>query len=260
MKNIKAKKSLGQNFLNNRTILNAMVQAANIDKNDLILEIGPGTGNLTREILKANAKVVSVEADKRMESILRDQFKDDPNFTLIINDIRKYYLIFLKQKIDKFKIVANIPYYLSSFLFRLFFENDPKPNTIVLMTQKELAAKIAKKEIANNKLRMYINLFFDTKYITTVKKQNFKPQPKVDSAIIALYSKNKKYTKSYISKFEKAINAGFRQPRKMLISNFKNYYQKDLEYLEIFSKLNIDIKSRPEQLDFNTWIKLIDNI
>jgi 16S rRNA (adenine1518-N6/adenine1519-N6)-dimethyltransferase len=260
MINIRAKKSLGQNFLHNKSILNTMVKVANIDENDLILEIGPGTGSLTNELLKTKAKIVSVEADNRMEEILNNQFKEYSNFKLVIEDIRKYYPIFLKHKITNFKIVANIPYYLSSFLFRLFFENTPKPTTVVLMTQKELAMKIAKTEIANNKLRMYINLFFETKYITTVKKQNFKPQPKVDSAIIALYSNNKKYTKQYITKFEKVINAGFRQPRKMLISNLKNYYDKDITYSEIFSKLNINIKSRPEELNFETWTKLIESI
>lgn len=260
MINIHAKKSLGQNFLHNKAILNTMVKAANINENDLILEIGPGTGSLTNELLKTKAKIISVEADNRMEEVLNNQFKEHSNFKLVIDDIRKYYPVFLNQKISNFKIVANIPYYLSSFLFRLFFENTPKPTTVVLMTQKELAMKIAKKEIANNKLRMYINLFFDTKYITTVKKQNFKPQPKVDSAIIAFYSNNKKYTNQYINKFEKAINAGFRQPRKMLISNLKNYYDKDIAYSEIFSKLEINIKSRPEELNFETWITLIANI
>jgi 16S rRNA (adenine1518-N6/adenine1519-N6)-dimethyltransferase len=252
MKNIKAKKSLGQNFLNNRFVLDKMILAGEINENDTVLEIGPGTGNLTEKLVNTNAKIFAIEKDIRMENILKDRFNQFLNFKLIIGDIKVYYSEFLKEINKEFKIIANIPYYLSSFLFRMFFEYDPKPNTIVLMLQKELAERIAKNTIQNNKLRMYINLFFNAKYVTTVKKENFHPRPKVDSAIICLTFKHNNYQKAFINKFEKVINAGFRQPRKMVISNLKSYYQKDLDYKSILEKLNIDIKSRPEQLDFET--------
>ena len=252
MKNIKAKKSLGQNFLNNHSVLDKMILSGKITENDTVLEIGPGTGNLTERLLKTNAEVFAIEKDNRMENILKERFNQFSNFKLIIGDVTIYYSEFLKEINKEFKIIANIPYYLSSFLFRMFFEYDPKPEIIVLMLQKELAERIAKSNVQNNKLRMYINLFFNAKYIATVKKENFHPKPKVDSAIICLTSKHNNYQKPFIDKFEKVINAGFRQPRKMVISNLKNYYQKDLDYKFILEKLNIDLKARPEQLDFDT--------
>lgn len=252
MKNIKAKKSLGQNFLNNQFILDKMILSGNITKNDIVLEIGPGTGNLTEKLLKTKAQIFAIEKDQRMKEILNNRFCQFSNYKLIIADIKEYYTEFLKENKSNFKIVANIPYYLSSFLFRMFFEHSPKPETIVLMLQKELAERITKNTVQNNKLRMYINLFYTTKYITTVKKENFNPKPKVDSAIICLTLKSDIYSPEFINKFEKIINAGFRQPRKMLISNLKQYYQKDLNYELIFKKLEINLKYRPEQLDFNT--------
>lgn len=252
MKNIKAKKTLGQNFLNNQSILEKMILSGKIVKNDLILEIGPGTGNLTEKLLKTNAKVIAIEKDNRMEVILNDRFKSFSNFKLTIGDIKEYYTEFLKENKSNFKIIANIPYYLSSFLFRIIFENNHKPEVIVLMLQKELAERISKTTLQNNKLRMYINFYYHSKYISTVKKENFNPKPKVDSAIVALTLKKTSYSKEFVSKFEQIINAGFRQPRKMLISNLKHYYNKDLNYEKVFKQLNIDLKSRPEQLDFET--------
>ncbi|HRZ29812.1 MAG TPA: 16S rRNA (adenine(1518)-N(6)/adenine(1519)-N(6))-dimethyltransferase RsmA [Candidatus Paceibacterota bacterium] len=260
MTNIKAKKSLGQNFLINQTILEKIANVSDITKADTILEIGPGTGNLTEKLLKTSAKIIAVEKDLRLEKTLNQRFETFKNFNLIFGDIRSIYPEFVKNQKSNFKVVANIPYYLSSFLFRLFFELSPKPAVITLLIQKELAERISKNNVLNNKLRMYTSLYFDSKYIETVKKTNFKPQPKVDSAIIKLTYKNVKYPKSFLTKFENIINAGFQQPRKMLISNLKHYYNSSIDYLSIFEDLNIDIKSRPEQLSFETWLELINKL
>ncbi len=260
MSNIKAKKSLGQNFLINQQVLDIIVNAADIKATDTIFEIGPGTGNLTAKLLNTQAKVIAIEKDQRLKVILNDRFKQYQNFDLIFDDIRNIYSVLIKQKYSTFKIVANIPYYLSSFLFRLFFDFSPKPQIVVLMIQKELAERIAKPNVLNSKLRMYINLYFDSQYIKTVKRTNFQPQPKVDSAIIKLTLKDVKYSKVFLTKFKNIINAGFQQPRKMLISNLKHYYQKTLDYEYIFNQLDINLKSRPEQLNFEMWIKLINKL
>lgn len=251
MPKIKAKKSLGQNFLNNQKILEIIVNVAEITSNDTVFEIGPGTGNLTEKLLNSKAKIIAIEKDLQLKPILFERFNTYPNFNLIFGDIRELYKTVIKTKHSPFKIVANIPYYLSSFLFRLFFDFSPKPNIVVLMVQKELAERIAKPQVLNSKLRMFVSLYFDSQYIKTVKRTNFYPQPKVDSAIIKLTLKATKYTKSFLAKFEKIINAGFQQPRKMLISNLKHYYQ-TVDYEPIFNKLNINLKARPEQLDFDT--------
>jgi len=252
MKKIVAKKSLGQNFLNNQKILDRIIEVGNINQSDNILEIGPGTGNLTEKLLNTKANIIAVEKDQRLKPILIDRFNQYSNFKLIIGDIKTYYQVFLKENNTDFKIIANIPYYLSSFLFRLFFENNPKPQIVVLMIQKELAERISDKTKQNNKLKMFLNLFFDVKYVATVTKGNFYPVPKVDSAIVSLKYNQKVYSIEFIHKFEKIINAGFRQPRKMLISNLKSYYKKDIIYQDILKQLNISLKARPEELDFQT--------
>jgi len=252
MKTIKAKKSLGQNFLNSQTVLNKIIQVADIKELDVILEIGPGTGNLTEKLLQTNAKVVAIEKDERLNNLLKDKFKDFSNFKIVIGDIREYYTLFLKENKTQFKIVANIPYYLSSFLLRMIFDNFPKPEKVILMVQKELAERITLKNSKNNKLAMFVSLFFETQYVLIVKKESFSPIPKVDSAIICLTKKPNTYDLNFIKKFEKVINAGFQQPRKMAISNLKHYYQEDIDFKSIFTKLKIDLKSRSEAIDFDT--------
>ena len=252
MKTIKAKKSLGQNFLNSQTALSKIIQVADIKELDIILEIGPGTGNLTEKLLQTKAQIIAIEKDERMNDLLKDKFKDFSNLKIIIADIREYYTLFLKENKSQFKIVANIPYYLSSFLLRMIFDNSPKPEKVILMVQKELAERITLKNSKNNKLAMFVNLFFEAKYILTVKKENFSPKPKVDSAIICLEQKPNNYDLNFIKKYEKIINASFQQPRKMAISNLKHYYSKDIDFEDIFKKLNINLKSRSEDIDFET--------
>ncbi len=260
MKTIKAKKSLGQNFLNSKTALLKIVEAADIKEQDVVLEIGPGTGNLTESLLQTKAQIIAIEKDQRMENLLKERFKDFSNLNLIIADIKEYYTLFLKENKTQFKIVANIPYYISSFLLRMIFDNSPKPEKVILMLQKELAERIALKNSKNNKLSMFVNLFFEAKYIQTVPKASFFPIPKVDSAIICLTKKPSNYDEKFIAKYEKAINASFHQPRKMAISNLKHYYSKTINYEDAFQKLNINSKTRAEDINFETWIEIINLI
>lgn len=134
--NIRANKKLGQNFLKSKKALDKIVRLAQIQKNDLILEIGPGTGMLTKPLIDNGAQVIAIEKDPRMEQILLEKISSH-NLQIVIGDIREYYNIFLKNNQEDFKIIANIPYYLSSFLIRMIFNESRKPGIIVLMVQKE---------------------------------------------------------------------------------------------------------------------------
>lgn len=134
--NIKANKKLGQNFLKSQKALDKIVQLAQIKKDDLVLEIGPGTGILTKPLIDNGARVVAIEKDPRMEQIILEKISSH-NLQIVIGDIREYYSIFLKNNQEGFKIIANIPYYLSSFLIRMIFNENKKPGIIVLMVQKE---------------------------------------------------------------------------------------------------------------------------
>ncbi len=257
---IKANKKLGQNFLKNKSIVKKIVDSANILENELILEIGPGTGALTKELLNCQARVVAVEKDESFKKLLEEEFKQ-ASFNLVISDIREYYSIFLKNNQEGFKIIANIPYYLSSFLIRMIFEEKQKPEEIILMVQKEWAERITQKNQKNNKLAMFAKLFFDTKYLFLVKKENFQPAPKVDSAVIKLTRKKDiDFSEEFIRDFEEIVNASFRQPRKILLSNLKNYYNQDLNYLKIFKLLKLKEKIRPEEVEFETYLKLMEQL
>jgi len=134
--NIRANKKLGQNFLKSQKALDKIVQLAQIKKDDLVLEIGPGTGILTKPLIDNGAQVIAIEKDPRMEQILLEKISSH-NLQIVIGDIREYYSIFLKNNQEDFKIIANIPYYLSSFLIRMIFNESRKPGIIVLMVQKE---------------------------------------------------------------------------------------------------------------------------
>lgn len=255
--NIRANKKLGQNFLKSKKALDKIVQLAQIQKNDLILEIGPGTGMLTKPLIDNGAQVITIEKDPRMEQILLEKISSH-NLQIVIGDIREYYNIFLKNNQEDFKIIANIPYYLSSFLIRMIFNESRKPGIIVLMVQKEWAQRISLNRCQNNKLAMFGQLFFDIQYALTVDKESFSPAPKIDSAIIKMtLKKEREFEKDFLQKYEKMVNACFMQPRKILISNLKNYYSKDINYEEIFAKINIDLKSRPEQVEFSKYMELI---
>ncbi len=143
MERIIAKKSLGQNFLKSKRALSEIISAGEVNHDDLVLEIGPGQGALTEKILETGAKVIAVEKDDRLISLLNEKFIKETNsgqFTLIHGDILDLDLAFLKN--SEFKLIANIPYYITGLIFRKFLEGNIQPSKIVIMVQKEIADRI----------------------------------------------------------------------------------------------------------------------
>ncbi|MDP2624806.1 MAG: 16S rRNA (adenine(1518)-N(6)/adenine(1519)-N(6))-dimethyltransferase RsmA, partial [Candidatus Peregrinibacteria bacterium] len=215
---IKAKKSLGQNFLHHCGSLNKIVKAANIQPTDHIIEIGPGHGVLTEELLKRAKHVTAVELDDRLIPELNEKFGSLKNFTLIQGDA----LEFTPPK-TPYKLVANIPYYITSPILNHFLREQPsnqRPTQLTLLIQKEVAQKICAQVGDLNVLAIQAQLFGTPKNIAKVPPSHFKPMPKVDSTIlnITIYGKPI-IEQTDIGNFFKMIHAGFGHRRKKLLKN-----------------------------------------
>src|SRR6056297_1495077 len=187
------KKSLGQHFLNSDYVPKKMCDAGSVAAGDVVLEIGPGTGVLTREILKRGASVVAVEADQRAIESLQEtcaQEITDKQLTIFHHDARKLDMATFGLQDQRFKVIANIPYYISGLLFRQCLESDIQPTDLVFLVQKEVAQRIAR-DPKESILSMSVKVFGDPSYICTIKRGHFTPPPAVDSAIVAVHNINR---------------------------------------------------------------------
>ena len=252
------KKSLGQNFLTSDVVPNWMCDAADVQNNEIILEIGPGTGMLTKTLLKRGARVIAIEADDRAIQKLEETFAEElknKQLTLHHGDIREITPEKLHLEDKKFKVVANIPYYLSGFLLRTLLENPIQPSNLTFLIQKELAERIARDK-KESLLSLSVKVFGDPVYKKTVSKGHFHPQPKVDSAILSIYDINSNhFTDLSQESFFSILHLGLGNKRKQLLSNLsKKYERKKLEV--IFTNLNLPLNVRGEDLNLTTWLNI----
>lgn len=253
-----AKKSLGQNFLNSQAVIKDIVKAASLQEGDLTLEIGPGKGILTRGLLKAGAKVIAIEKDDRLIPILAEKFTEEiksGQLAIIHGDI-------LEPKtwaaqisgLKKYKLVANIPYYITGQILRLFLEAENQPESMVLMLQKEVAKRIVAADQKESILSISVKIFGEPKYVKTVPAKYFSPAPKVDSAILQITQINKdKLGTISVEKFFETLKKGFAQKRKFLKSNLKCDQA-------VFEKCGLDPKVRAEDINLDQWRCLAKNI
>ena len=195
MNDIFAKKSLGQNFLNSDGALSAIILAGKVKKGDTVLEIGPGKGALTRELLKTGAKVLAIEKDDRLIPVLEELFAKEikkGQFTLIHGDVLEFDPTEYKLEEGSYKLIANIPYYITGELIRKFLSELPQPELMVILVQKEVAERIVSKDSKESILSISVKVYGEPKYIQTVKAGSFFPPPKVDSAILLIDKISKK--------------------------------------------------------------------
>lgn len=252
------KKSLGQHFLHNPHVAQKMVAAANITAEDLVLEIGPGAGFLTQEILKTEARVIAVETDPRMIETLRHTFAkeiDAGRLTLHERDIRHASPDQFGLKDRKYKIVANIPYFLSGFLFRLFLTAEAQPSTLVFLVQKEIAERIARSK-KETLLSLSVKAYGTPEYIQTVKAGNFSPPPKVASAVLKVGDISRAHFADLDETFFfEILHLGFASKRKQLLGNLAHRFDRDT-LVHTFSTCDIAETARGEDLSFEMWLKL----
>lgn len=256
------KKSLGQHFLNSDYVPKQMCDAGDVVAGDVVLEIGPGTGVLTREILNRGAKVIAVETDVRAITSLSETFPDEiASGQLVIHhmDARKLDFAALGLADQQFKVVSNIPYYISGLLFRQCLESDIQPTDLVFLVQKEVAERIARSE-KESILSMSVKVFGDPTYICTVKRGHFTPPPAVDSAIIAISSINQQmFVDNQIlpSDYFELLHLAFGQKRKQLLGNLAGDPQFSREVIEnSLNELDIATNIRAEDLSLVEFLKL----
>ncbi len=255
---LEAKKSLGQHFLNNTHVPILMAEAGGVEKGDIVLEIGPGTGVLTRELLKKGAKVVAIEADIRAIESLKGSFDTEIKaqiLTIVHGDVRTLDLSALGLRPHAYKLIANIPYYLSGLLFRMFLEHEIQPSDMIFLVQREVAERIARDK-KESLLSLSIKVFGTPKYIKTVGKGNFTPPPKIDSAVIAIRNISKdNFIHIPQTFFFSVLHEGFKSKRKQLFGNLSTLIERE-KLLHIFSTLGISEKIRGEDLSLPEWLTL----
>lgn len=250
-RNIRPNKVMGQNFLINQKALEKIIQAADLSKDDVVLEIGPGLGILTKELAKNTKKVIAIEKDQEIAKVLKEILEDYNNVEIVREDILKFDL-----KIKNYKVVANIPYYLTSPLIRMLLESDNPPQDITLLMQKEVAQRVCARPPKTNLLAVSVQLYSKPKIISYVSKQSFWPQPKVDSAIIRIANIQKPDID--IKKFFKVVKAGFSSPRKQLINNLSKKLKIDKEEIgEDLTRCRLDTRVRAENLSLENWFELL---
>jgi 16S rRNA (adenine1518-N6/adenine1519-N6)-dimethyltransferase len=256
------KKSLGQHFLNSAAVPRLLCDAGDVKKDDLVLEIGPGTGVLTREILARGATVIALEADRRAIEVLKRDFAADissARLRVVETDVRKLDLRSLGLADHSFKVVANIPYYLTGHLFRVFLEGDTQPRSLVFLVQKEVGKRAAANLSRGGKeslLSLSIKAFGEPEYMRTVGKGHFTPPPKVDSAIIRVSDIGReRFGRLAPAAFFEVLHLGFGAKRKQLLGNLAKRYDRQ-SVAKAFEALGLASDIRAEDIDIDTWIKL----
>lgn len=253
------KKSLGQNFLTTPVVPNWMCDAGAVGVGDMVIEIGPGTGALTRALLQRGATVYAIETDERAVTVLKEAFAAEitaGQLRLIYDDVRIFDFGTLPIAKKPYKIVANIPYYLSGFLLRHCLELPEPPTTIVFLMQKEVVERIARDK-KSSLLSLSVRVYGEPKYFKTVSRGHFKPAPNVDSAILAIHNitHTELPTKSDRETFFTLLHAGLGQRRKQLLGTLTSHYPREM--LEnIFTELGLSLTVRGEDLSIMMWLTL----
>ena len=260
--NVTANKSLGQNFLIDGEVILNTIQKANIGKNDLVIEIGPGLGTLTNELANYAGKVICVELDKKMVEILRDRFLLFDNVEIINEDILKVDLnkIIDENKFEKTKIVANLPYYITTPIIMRLLESKAKFDSITVMVQKEVADRLCAKTGTREAgaITYSVEYYANAKKLFTVPNTSFIPMPGVESEVITLeVRKERLYDVEDEEKLFKIIKYAFMQ-RKTLLNALQNtevcYNKENLK--EVLNNLQIDERIRGEALTLKDFVNI----
>lgn len=262
MFNFEYKKSLGQNFLKDNNIVEKIVDSVDYKENNLIIEIGPGGGALSKLLLKKADYAVLYEIDTRLEKILKKELEGFDNYEIIFDDFLKRNIQddLSKYDFDNLYIVANLPYYITTPIIGKIISEDIDAKEIVIMIQKEvadrLAAEVGSKEYGQ--LTVFLRYFYEIKKIMNVSKNSFIPKPKVDSSVIKMIKReNREYLKD-LDVFKKLVKDSFRFKRKTLKNNLINY---DLDVIQnVLNKYGFSVDMRGECIPYNVFVEIANAI
>lgn len=259
-------KSLGQNFLIDGNIVRGIVDNSGIDKDSKVLEVGPGVGTLTEELAIKGGKVLSVEIDKSLKPILEETLREYDNSEIYFGDILE---VDLKEIIDTkldggpVKVVANLPYYITTPILGRLLEDELNFESITVMVQKEVADRIIAKPGSKNysALSVFIDYYTKPEIILEVPKTVFMPQPNVNSAVVKLDVKKDKYAGDK-DKFFKVVKQSFAMRRKTLLNCLSkgDFEMNKDEIKEMLETIEIDPGIRSEQLGVDEFIRITENI
>ena len=264
--NSSPKDHLGQNFLVEKRVASALLRAAELSGRDTVLEVGPGMGTLTQELAGAAGLVIAVEKDPVMVEILKETVvKEHPNVKVLQGDILKMKFQAANSEVSivngqlsnvSYRVVANLPYYITSPVLRMFLETEKKPELLALMVQKEVAQRICAKPPDMSMLAVSTQFYAVPKIIAYVRKTAFWPRPKVDSAIVKIVP-NKEKPVVAPDTFFRVVKAGFKQPRKQLANNLAKELNLSRQETEsLLKKADIKPEQRAETLSLKDWINL----
>ncbi len=250
----------GQNFLINETVLEDMLEAAQVGDSDCVLEIGPGIGNLTRSLCKRAKFVLSIEKDPKFFPILKSIKKDHKNFRFEIADALEFNFqdFFKAEGCASYKVVANIPYYVTGKILQTLLTAPFRPESITVLVQKEVARNTVASPGDLSILAISVQLFGDAKIIRTVPAESFYPAPKVDSAVLHIQlHKKPKYVVQDQKKFFALLKACFSGKRKQLHNTLANNLHLEKSFVEkVLAELKISPQVRPQELSIEEWIEL----
>lgn len=259
--NIVLKKKFGQNFIVDENIIDMIIKKANIDKDTLVLEVGPGAGALTHKLAQNAKNVLCYEIDTTLKPLLENNLKEFTNVNIIYSDFLKENVTLEIEKYDfkKLYVVANLPYYITTPILVKIIEDQLPLDKIIIMVQKEVGDRFRAKPNSKdyNSLSVYLNYYFDIKKVLDISRNVFIPKPNVDSIVIEFTKKKRPYLKDEKT-FFKLVRDSFKQKRKNLRNNLQGY---DLNKIaEILKKYNFDLTVRAEQLDLDIFIDIANNL
>lgn len=262
MKQFDFKKSLGQNFLHDQNVIHKIVDSADIDRDSLVIEVGPGGGALTNFIVPLCGQALLYEADRRLESSLHQLLHQYSNYEVILgdflkadlsNDLKKYFY-------DKLCVVANLPYYITTPIIMKFIDENIFPDQMVIMVQKEVAyrlsAKVGTKDYGS--LTVFFNYYYDIQKLFDVSRNCFTPKPNVDSAVIRMNLKKERLKVHNMDLFKRLVRDCFLYKRKTLRNNLKGY---NLEIVaSVLSKYGLDLNVRAENLKLEVFVAIANEL
>lgn len=254
------KKKYGQNFIIDENIINKIINSSDIDENTLVIEVGPGAGSLTEKLVEKAGFVLCYEIDKTLKPILENTLNDVKNAKVIFEDFLK---ADVKKTLKEFKyekvyVVSNLPYYITTPIIMKLIDDQINPQKIIVMVQKEVGNRF--KALPNTKdyssLSIFLNYYFDVSKIMDVSRNVFLPKPNVDSIVIEMKEKKCKYNVKNEEIFFKIVRDSFKQKRKTIKNNLKEY---DLDKIEeVLKKYGFSLDSRAEQIPTEVFIEIVN--